>query len=190
MNRKVVVVLSAILIAVAISSAYAYQTFYTIEQADVEIRDSNVTIYDSNITIIPSNPDNQTLPPEKTPQPYPEPKPKEPLPYDFVVYEWHLNQQQINNVTWLNVSMGYKYNTSISWVENYIYYLSRLWAKPTKSAPGIMRDYSVFVNAEFDQITGYTKATYLYKRFDGHIYYYFLDEFINWKFVDFTKTLV
>ena len=53
MNRKLIMAFGVIL-AVLISSVYAYTNYYEITGSDVVVRDSNVTIYDSNVTIVNS----------------------------------------------------------------------------------------------------------------------------------------
>ena len=93
MNKKALAIISVIIVA-AISSAYAYNNLYLIEDAEVHISDSNVTITNStvtfgeNTTITNPTPQPRT---ESTPTPTPAPTPT-PLPNaskTFIVYRWN-----------------------------------------------------------------------------------------------------
>jgi hypothetical protein len=114
------------------------------------------------------------------------------LPYAFVAYEWNLKPEYINNITWLNQSMGMVgkpdyYNVDETWKENYFDYLSRHIAYPqqAKDDPLVwgLLGRSVFVNAEFDEATGHTKATYQYAEYQNETMLYGIENFLP-KMVD------
>jgi hypothetical protein len=109
-NKKTLIYIAILAVAV-ISSVVAYQTFYNIEQADVDISDSNVTIRDSNVTLGDNvTITNPTPEPEITPTPVPTEPPINPTPTPkptptpvsgYVVYEWYLKEELVNNATFL-----------------------------------------------------------------------------------------
>jgi hypothetical protein len=136
--------------------------------------------------------DTQTPSPTPTSTPLPEqtptPKPTvEPSLYDYVVFEWYLKAEYINNVTWLNESLGrvgtpQYYDSSKTWQDNYFEYLSRHIAYPAQAKDDpLVWGYlgrSVFVNAEFDEATGYTKATYQYAEYQNETMLYGIENFL------------
>ena len=79
------------------------------------------------------NTPSPTPTPTNTPVSSPAPTTEPTLAYDYVVYEWHLKAEYINNVTWLNWSMAAvtvgdeirstNYNSNKTWSENYIAYV-------------------------------------------------------------------
>lgn len=97
MNKKALAAV-IIVIAAAVSSAYAYQSFYLVENADVHIRDSNVIIDNSNVTLGENNTFTNTPEPTITPEPTTQPTPQPtPTPAQattinktFIVYRWTL----------------------------------------------------------------------------------------------------
>ncbi|MCW4000665.1 MAG: hypothetical protein NWE93_10535 [Candidatus Bathyarchaeota archaeon] len=108
-----------------------------------------------------------TAPSEATATPAPQPT-SQPLPYNYVVYEFNLKSECINNVEWLSTKTPY--NQSISWKENYIAYLASLDSYPEQtrdSMASMMFSSHEFVSAEFDASTGATKATYNYLEYNG-----------------------
>jgi hypothetical protein len=110
-----------------------------------------------------------------------------PLKYSNVVYEWYLKPQYINNETWLNQSMSEVgpvsyYNTSLTWRQNYFDYLSRPIAYPeqAKDDPFVwhLLGRPVFIRAEFNYITGYTKAVYEYTEYQGVTMFYEIENYL------------
>jgi hypothetical protein len=120
--------------------------------------------------------------PEPTPQESIEPEPVEPEPeraYVYVVYEWYLKAEYMNNVTWLNwtratTTQGGKilrtaYDSNKTWSENYIAHIKSQYAIPKDLDPnmGVLAKAAfiryVSVNASFNEETGYTKAIYTYE---------------------------
>jgi len=90
-------------------------------------------------------------------------------PYKYVVYEWTLKPENINNKDWLK-NYGI-YNSSLSWRENYIERISRCGAYPENTQGSLASYYfrvEAFVSVDFNEQTGYTKATYTY--FNGCLY--------------------
>jgi hypothetical protein len=115
--------------------------------------------------------------PEQTPSPEPT---AEPLLHDYVVYEWHLKAEYINNVTWLNDNFGY--DSGKTWSENYVAYINSRWAFPEQlrdSEMGVIAKAAfvrqVSVNASFNEATGFTKAIYQYAEIDSVPMYYVLE---------------
>jgi hypothetical protein len=111
--------------------------------------------------------------PASTPMPTPTPT-AEPTLADYVVYEWHLKAEYINNVTWLNWSMAGDYDSGKTWSENYISHINSYWAIPQQIANsdmGVLAKIAfvrqVSVNASFNEATGFTKATYQYGEDNG-----------------------
>ena len=68
MNKKILALITAVIITTASSGAYAYSTYYTIQNADVQVDNSTVAINNSNITI---GQNNTIIFPEPTPTPEP-----------------------------------------------------------------------------------------------------------------------
>jgi hypothetical protein len=130
---------------------------------------SYYTSTQSNQTNIPSPTPTPTWPPAPTAEPE--------LTHDYVVYEWHLKAEYINNVTWLNNSLATVgkpeyYNLSKTWKENYLDYLSRKETWPAQADGSLVIMYlavKLFVDAEFDESTGWTKATYQYTEYENVI---------------------
>ncbi len=98
--------------------------------------------------------------------------------YNYVVYEWHLNQRYINNATWLNESMtsyfATPYNSGKTWSENYIAFISSYWEIPQQVADsdigglaGAAFIQNLPVNVSFNETTGLTKATYQYGEYEN-----------------------
>jgi len=129
---------------------------------------------------------NQSNVPSPTPTPTPEPTPiAEPtVAYEYVVYEWRLKAEYINNVTWLEWNMAgitqgdqiisTSYDSGKTWSENYIAYINSFWAIPQQIADsdiGVLAKAAfvrpVSVNASFNEATGFTKAVYQYGEDDG-----------------------
>ena len=106
-----------------------------------------------------SNQSDQTGIPSPTPTPTGEPE----VTYDYVVYEWYLKAEFINNVTWLS-QVYYNYSVTQTWLENYIGYLESMYYStfpPDRLfPPNLYRN--AFINAEFSVATGWTKAVYEY----------------------------
>jgi hypothetical protein len=69
-NKKVVALI-AVIVAASVGTGIGYQTFYEIEQADVQVKDSNVYIQDSNVTLG----ENASITNLPTPTPKPTPPP-------------------------------------------------------------------------------------------------------------------
>lgn len=109
------------------------------------------------------------------------------LPYTYVVYEWDLKPAYVNNVTWLNQSMGQisycgYYYTAKTWKENYFVYLSSHIAYPeqAKDDPLVwyLLGHTVYVSAAFDEATGHTVATYQYVEYQGVTMLYGIENFL------------
>jgi hypothetical protein len=131
-----------------------------------------------------------TFTPAPTPEPIPTTEPT--LAYDYVVYEWHLKAEYINNVTWLEWNMASitqgdqiistSYDSAKTWSENYIAYINSFWAIPQQIADsdiGVLAKAAfvrqVSVNASFNEATGYTKALYQYGEDDGVPWHYAIE---------------
>ena len=130
------------------------------------------------------NTPSPTPTPTNTPAFTPAPTAEPTLAYDYVVYEWHLKAEYINNVTWLNWSMAAvtvgdeirstNYNSSKTWSENYIAYVNHFEDIPQQVADsdsmGPISKWSFIrqlsVNALFNEATGYTKAFCQYAEYE------------------------
>ncbi|MGD6806212.1 MAG: hypothetical protein ACQCN4_04570 [Candidatus Bathyarchaeia archaeon] len=111
-----------------------------------------------------------------TPTYTPQPTSKSDLRYSYVVYEFRLKSDYINNQTWLSGKVAY--NQSLSWKENYFAYLARCTVYPVQmrdSMASMMFDTNEFVSAEFDSTTGATKVTYNYLEYNGLAEYYSIE---------------
>jgi hypothetical protein len=117
------------------------------------------------VTTSPTSPPS-TLSPIATHPPY---------RHNYTVFEWTLKNEYINNVTWLS-SIG-PYHDIKTWTENYVYIISH---NGGSAFPSQMRDslaaasfvVPAFVNVEFNEQTGFTKATYRYLEQDFQPYLY------------------
>jgi hypothetical protein len=97
-------------------------------------------------------------------------------PFDYTVFEWTLNPENINNVEWLS-SFAY-YNTNLNWRENYIYLLSKGAAFPAQmhdSLAAASFTVNAFISVDYDAQTGKTKATYTYYEQDGVPFLYTIE---------------
>ncbi len=156
-----------ILVVAVISSGYAISAF--IMQPASKPTDSSEPT--PSPTVTPTSTPAST--PELTPTSEPE------LAYDYVVYEWYLKAEYINNGTWLR-TIYYNYTSDRTWLENYRGYLESMYYStfpPDRLfPPGCYVD--LFVNAEFDAETGWTKAVYEYSA-EPH-YTYWSDGSLNY----------
>jgi hypothetical protein len=103
-----------------------------------------------------------------TATPVPQPTTQQPLAHTYVVYEFNLKAEYINNADWLSTRVYY--NQSKSWKENYFAYLASLNTYPEQmrdSMAASLFSSHQYVSAEFDASTGATKATYNYVEYDG-----------------------
>jgi hypothetical protein len=130
------------------------------------------------------NTPSPTPTPASTPTFTPVPTAEPTLAYDYVVYEWYLKAEYINNVTWLNWSMAAvtvgdeirstNYDSSKTWSENYIAYVNHFEDIPQQVADsdsmGPISKWSFIrqlsVNASFNEATGYTKAFCQYAEYE------------------------
>jgi hypothetical protein len=124
------------------------------------------------------NTSSPTPTPASTPLSTPASTAEPELAYNYAVYEWHLKAEYINNTAWL--SQAYiPYNITQTWLENYITFLASSEAFPSQAsdsiAAGALVTSGAFVNAEFNQETGWTKATYKYYEFENVAYSYTLE---------------
>jgi hypothetical protein len=135
----------------------------------------------SEIDSLRAEPEASPTPtPTNTPAFTPTPSAEPTLPYDYVVYEWHLKAEYINNVTWLNDNFGY--DSGKTWSENYIAYINSFWAFPEQlrnSDMGVLAKAAfvrqVSINASFNEATGFTKAVYQYAEIDSVPMYYVIE---------------
>ncbi len=205
MNKKTLAAIIAVIIATSIGTGIGYQTFYELSNVDASIRDSNVIIENSNVTfgenVTITNP--PSIPPTEKSENENKPAETEELPYDFVVYEWHLKTEYINNVTWLNNTRGKLWNVNLSrnvplynasqtWLENYFGFLSdRKWYISDKA---LTPPVDVFISAEFNAETGWTKVVYEYKETNHPDYWngYVIEGWLNRNVTvsGWTKTLI
>jgi len=141
-----------------------------------------------------SQPNQTPNTPSPTPTPTPTPAPSptsEPTPtaepevaYDYVVYEWYLKAEYINNVTWLNSSTSY--DSGKTWSENYIAYVNNFEAIPQQIADsesmGVISKWAFIrqlsVNASFNEATGYTKAFYQYVEYENVPFKYAIESML------------
>jgi hypothetical protein len=105
------------------------------------------------------------------------------------VYEWHLEPEYINNVTWLNHTFSEKsevfYDSDRTWTENYVIYINSFYAFPQQlmnshleGLVGASFIRPVFGNTSFDETTGFTKATYQYAEYDHVPMYYGIESIL------------
>ncbi len=95
--------------------------------------------------------------------------------YTYTVFEWYVRNEYINNVSWLD-SIG-PYDSSKSWTENYRSLISSnggsaFPAQAHDSLAAVYLTVPAFVSVEFNERTGWTKATYKYFEQDGEPYLY------------------
>jgi hypothetical protein len=130
-----------------------------------------------------------TLSPTPTTTPALTPAPTSELPYTYVVYEWYLNASQANSVDWLTQATYGEYDASKSWTTNYFDYLASLHTAPTQDAPWMLYVY-LYVTAEYNASTGWTKATYEYMEYNDEVCYYNIEYVLTdrWKIADWSKT--
>jgi hypothetical protein len=125
-----------------------------------------------------SNDPSRTPTPTSSPTITPDPTAKPELSYDYVVYEWHLKAEYINNIGWLSNAYS-PYDVTQTWRENYIAFLSSREAFPSQASDSIAAAALVtsgaFVDAEFNQETGWSKATYKYYEFENVAYSYTIE---------------
>lgn len=134
------------------------------------------------INQLKTEPDLSSTPkPTSTPPTIPEQSPPpeatvEPSLYDYVVFEWYLKAEYINNVTWLNMTWA-SYDFGKTWSENYIAYIDDFWAIPQGIADsdiGVLAKAAfviqVSANVSFNEATGFTKVLYQYSESD-ELYY-------------------
>ena len=141
-----------------------------------------VSITSLSYYIVSQSNENPNLPsPTPTPTSTPAftPAPTNETSYTYIVYEWYLKAEYINNVTWLNWSMAgatqgdqilrTSYDSDKTWSENYITYIKSRKAIPEEiaySGMGVLAKgafvLQVSVNASFNEATGFTKALYKY----------------------------
>lgn len=148
----------------------------------------------NEINQLKSSSPSQTSTPNLTPSPTPTPAPspiRQPsssseskLPYAYVVYEWHLKPEYIGNITWLNQTLketrGILYDSGKTWSENYISYFSNFEALPQQIADsesmGPISKWTfirqLYVNASFNEATGFTKAICQYDEYHGVPFHY------------------
>lgn len=128
MNKKTLAAITAIVLAASIGTAVGYQTFY--ELSNVHIDNSNVTLGE-NVTITnpPTPQPEQPKPSDHKAEPTPTPKT---LPYSYVVYEFTLKAEYINNAEWI-----YNYDSQKTWLQNYITFLESMHGYPEQARDSI-----------------------------------------------------
>ena len=101
------------------------------------------------------------------------------LQYTYVVYEFSLKSDYINNQEWLSQKVSY--NQSLSWKANYFTYLAKFTVYPTQmqdSTASMLFSTHEYVSAELDANTGTTKVTYNYVEYDGVAEYYSIEHYL------------
>jgi hypothetical protein len=153
----------------------------------------------------------KALAPTPTPQPTPlrhepqvTPPPKHPGA-KYVVYEWYLKAEYINNTTWLirksqkesyTMVPTFVFKEARSWKQNYDAYLANFKAYPHSDGgpfSSLALGQDAFVSAEFNEATGYTKATYRYlENYYGPYGYWVEFIFLEPQYIDgtWTKTYI
>ncbi len=165
MNRKITAVLAIILMTVVISSGYAIAAFIIQPTSEPEASPT------------PELSSTPTFAPVPTPEASPTAEPA--ASYDYVVYKWCLKAEYINNETWLSKAY-YNYTDDKTWLENYGAYLESMFY--STFPPGRLFPpecyVNLFVDAEFNVETGWTKAVYQYAA-EPH-YTYWMDGSLNY----------
>ncbi len=135
--------------------------------------------------VTPTPASGNVNPPSQTPSYTSQTPPLSPLSHSYVVYEWYLKPEYINNMTWLDQrtsEVGPVYNNSLTWKQNYVLYLSSPIAYPeqAKDDPLVwhLLGRNVFISAEFNDQTGYTKAVYDYAEYQGVTMLYGIEAFL------------
>lgn len=92
--------------------------------------------------------------------------------HSSTIYTWYLKSEFMDNENWLKGiigSTGVKYDSTKSWSDNYIVFISSIWEIPqfAKEAGisglvGASLIEHLPVTVLYDNATGYTKATYQY----------------------------
>ena len=125
--------------------------------------------------------------PASTPLSTPAPTAEPTLTNDYVVYEWHLKAEYVNNVTWLNSTIrsttAEYYDSDKTWTENYIAYIDGFWAIPKQIADapemGVLAKAAfviqVSASVSFNEATGFTEVVYQYAESGGEPLYYVIE---------------
>ena len=133
--------------------------------------------------------EQENSPTNTTPAPQPNSIVEHKPPNDYVVYEWNLKPEYIDNVTWLNETLSEKsgvlYDSEKTWTENYIICVNSFYAFPQQlmnshleGLVGASFIRPVFGNTSFNEATGFTKATYQYAEYDGVPMYYGIESIL------------
>jgi hypothetical protein len=163
LNKKILAFLTVILIVAVISGGYAISPFIMQPASEPEPT--------------PTHTPSATLKPEPPPEPTPTGETE--FSHIYVVYEWYLKVEYINNETWLS-NAYYNYTADQAWFENYKSYLESMYYStfpPDRLfPPGCY--INLFVNSDFNTETGWTKAVYRYAA-EPH-YSYWSDGSLNY----------